>query len=99
MNIPDDDYILVPSDLDPGVDQTNPPYPDDGVVLDPPYIEGLFRRTAGQMAGAGSHAVFRNAYSNSQATHDGAKLQTRLSPTCSSAAGPRSGASYDRAAS
>ncbi len=40
----------------------------DALVLDPPYMEGLFRREAGQMAGSGSHAAFRRAYSASTAT-------------------------------
>lgn len=43
------------------------PYADesiDCVVLDPPYMEGLFRRSQTQLAGVGSYASFRETYSN-----------------------------------
>ena len=56
-------------DLDPkhrplvrtGVDCRALPYPDadlDCVVLDPPYMEGLYRRQTDHLAGSGSHAAF-----------------------------------------
>lgn len=59
-----------------GVDCCSLPYESasfDAVVLDPPYMEGLFRRAKGQLAGAGSHAPFRDAYSNGEVTADGPK--------------------------
>lgn len=43
------------------------------LVLDPPYMEGLFRRKTTHMAGAGTHAAFRDRYSNAQATEGGPK--------------------------
>src|SRR5689334_22099396 len=43
--IPDDRYAVLATDLQMGVDCRVLPYPDgslDAVVLDPPYMEGLF---------------------------------------------------------
>lgn len=59
-----------------GVDCRALPYGDgelDCVVLDPPYMEGLYRRAADHLAGSGSHASFRTAYSNGKATEGGPK--------------------------
>jgi hypothetical protein len=59
-----------------GVDCRALPYDDgslDCVVLDPPYMEGLYRRDESHMAGAGTHAAFRKAYSNENATAGGPK--------------------------
>jgi hypothetical protein len=53
-----------------GVDCRELPYQADSlgcVVLDPPYMEGLFRQAEDQMAGSGTHASFRYAYSNGKA--------------------------------
>lgn len=53
-----------------GVDCRNLPYKDeslDCIILDPPYMEGLFRKTEDHMAGSGTHASFRMAYSNGKA--------------------------------
>jgi len=72
--VPVDDYVVLASDLDTGVDCTALPYDDeslDALVLDPPYMEGLFRRDQSHMAGSGSHAAFRRRYSNGQATNGG----------------------------
>ncbi len=52
-----------------GVDCRELPYDDasfDAVVLDPPYMEGFFRRKKTQRAGSGTHAAFQAAYA-----HDG----------------------------
>lgn len=57
-----------------GVDCRKLPYEDeslDCVVLDPPYMEGLFRKSEDQMAGSGTHASFRTAYSNGKANGSG----------------------------
>jgi len=43
----------------------------DCVVFDPPYMEGLFRRSSSHMAGSGSHSAFRKAYSNGQPIEEG----------------------------
>lgn len=59
-----------------GVDCRSLPYDDgsfDCIVLDPPYMEGLYRTETPHMAGAGTHAAFRYAYSNGQATNGGPK--------------------------
>lgn len=68
--------------LPPGVtsmgnlDCTHLPYGNesiDCVVLDPPYMEGLYRRESGHMAGSGSHAAFRSNYSDGSETAGGPK--------------------------
>lgn len=75
-NIPENKYQLFPSDLKSGVDCRRLPYAAesmDAVVLDPPYMEGLFRANGRELAGSGSYAAFRETYSNGQATNDGPK--------------------------
>jgi hypothetical protein len=71
--VPEASYKLLPSDLKTnGVDCRALPYADasiDCVVLDPPYMEGLFRKSKEHLAGAGTHAAFREHYSNGDA-HD-----------------------------
>ena len=55
------------------VDCRNLPYDNDAVdcvVLDPPYMEGLFRKSEDHLAGSGTHASFRKAYSNGKATEE-----------------------------
>jgi hypothetical protein len=69
--VPAGAYRLLATDLQTGVDARALPYTDgelDAVVLDPPYMEGLFRRDTGHLAGAGSHAAFRGRYSDGAAT-------------------------------
>lgn len=69
-------YKLEATDLDTGVDCRNLPYKDnslDCVVLDPPYMEGLYRRCTTHLAGSGTHRAFREHYSNGQKTSDGPK--------------------------
>ncbi len=54
-----------------GIDSRNLPFAAeslDGLVFDPPYMEGLFRPSTDHMAGAGTHISFRNHYSNGQVT-------------------------------
>jgi len=83
-HVPRDHYRLLPSDITTGVDCRNLPYADesiDCVVLDPPYMEGLFRRTEAQLAGSGSYAAFRATYSNGEAVARGPKYhQAVLDP-------------------
>lgn len=74
--IPANRYKVLATDLQMGVDCTDLPYGAgaiDCVVLDPPYMEGLFRKQTSHMAGGGSHAAFRANYSNSEPTTTGPK--------------------------
>jgi hypothetical protein len=67
-----DDYVVLASDLQTGIDCTELPYGDeslDALVLDPPYMEGLFREKTTHMAGNGTHAAFRRHYSDGKATN------------------------------
>lgn len=69
--VPQGMYDVRGTDLQTGVDCRDLPYEDgeiDALVLDPPYMEGLFRKDTSHMAGGGSHAAFRERYSDSQAT-------------------------------
>lgn len=62
-----DDYEVLGTDIATGVDCRDLPYEDeslDCVVLDPPYMEGFYRRKNGQKAGRGSHSGLSEAYSN-----------------------------------
>lgn len=75
-NIPKTSYKLLATDLKTGVDCRRLAYDDgstDCVVLDPPYMEGLFRREADHLAGAGTYAAFRSTYSNGEKTENGPK--------------------------
>jgi tRNA G10 N-methylase Trm11 len=69
-------YTVHATDLQTGVDCRNLPYDSsslDCVVLDPPYMEGLFRKDTEHLAGAGTHRTFREHYSNGEATNGGPK--------------------------
>lgn len=64
-------YEVRGTDIQTGVDCRDLPYSDgeiDCLVLDPPYMEGLFRKSEDHLAGSGSHAAFRERYSDSTAT-------------------------------
>ncbi len=64
-------YKVLATDIQTGVDCRDLPYEDgsiDALVLDPPYMEGLFRTTTDEMAGSGSHSAFRDHYSDGKAT-------------------------------
>jgi hypothetical protein len=72
-DVPEGEYTIKASDLKSGVDCRQLPYEAasiDCIVLDPPYMEGLFRKDTGNFAGGGTHGAFRHAYSNGQA-HSG----------------------------
>jgi hypothetical protein len=74
--IPDGLYELRASDIATGVDCRNLPYESkaiDCVVLDPPYMEGLFRKSVDHLAGVGAYAAFREFYSNGEETTEGPK--------------------------
>ncbi len=75
-NIPRGRYKVLATDLKTGVDCRRLPYKNesiDCVVLDPPYMEGLYRRSVAHLAGSGTYAAFRNTYSNGAKTADGPK--------------------------
>lgn len=76
QKVPADHYEVLASDLKTGTDCRDLPYEDDSmdaVVLDPPYMEGLFRRSTTHLAGGGTHAAFREHYSNGTETPTGPK--------------------------
>lgn len=65
--VPAEAYEVLPSDIKTGIDCRNLPYDDesiDCVVLDPPYMEGLYRGQNQSLAGAGTFSPFRDSYSN-----------------------------------
>ena len=72
-NVDTSKYDFYPSDLKTGVDARELPYEEnflDSCVFDPPYMEGLYRKTTDSLAGSGSHKSFREYYSNSSITKD-----------------------------
>ena len=65
--VPKDNYEVIGTDIAMGVDCRNLPYePEslDCVVLDPPYMEGFYRKDNSHKAGSGSHSGLAQAYSN-----------------------------------
>ena len=74
--VPADDYKLLKSDLKLGQCWSTLPYDNasvDAVVFDPPYMEGLYRKTAEALAGSGTHSAFQEAYSNSSVQKAGGR--------------------------
>lgn len=68
-NVDMDDYTLLKSDLKLGMNWISLPYEKDtldAVVFDPPYMEGLYRKTKESLAGSGTHQSFQDAYSNGE---------------------------------
>jgi len=75
-NVPDGLYKVKATDIAMGVDCRNLPYDDgsiDCVVLDPPYMEGFYRKQAEQKAGSGTYASFRESYSNGNEVNEDEK--------------------------
>jgi len=73
-NVPRSKYTVRATDIADGVDCRDLPYENeslDCVVLDPPYMEGFFRRSGTDKAGGGSHSAFRNYYSNGDERSEG----------------------------
>ena len=80
-HVPKDHYQLLSSDIDTGTDCRALSYNDatlDAVVLDPPYMEGLYRRVKTHLAGAGAYHPFRAYYSNGETTNDGPKYHAAV---------------------
>lgn len=62
-----ENYILHCSDIKTGIDCRKLPYDNqsiDCVIIDPPYMEGFYRRNNNHLAGNGTFSSFREAYSN-----------------------------------
>ncbi len=81
-NVDLSNYELIPSDIATGIDCRALPYAHatlDAVVLDPPYMEGLLRPKKEQKAGAGTHAAFRDYYSNGDEISNGPKWHAAVS--------------------
>ncbi len=67
QNVPPGQYTVKATDIADGIDCRRLPYADESigcVVLDPPYMEGFYRKENSQKAGSGSHTSFRSAYAN-----------------------------------
>lgn len=75
-------YKVLTTDIADGVDCKKLPYEDaslGAMVFDPPYIEGFYRRDESHLAGEGTHAAFRNFYSNGDASeHPTLKYHDRV---------------------
>ncbi len=79
--VKDGAYKVLATDIETGVDCRDLPYKDDSldsVVLDPPYMEGFYRRQRGSLAGSGSHGAFRKAYSNGATTPAGPRYHAAV---------------------
>jgi DNA modification methylase len=75
-NVDRNAYVVHATEIKSGTDCRQLPYADgsiDCVVLDPPYMEGLFRRKKAHLAGGGTYSAFRSAYSDGTETTDGPK--------------------------
>ncbi len=75
-NVPAGLYKVKGTDIATGVDCRSLPYDDsslDCVVLDPPYMEGFYRKKSTQKAGSGTHSTFREAYSNGNEVNEDKK--------------------------
>lgn len=65
--VPKNQYEVLPSDIAMGIDCRDLPYDNeslDCIVLDPPYMEGFYRKKNSHKAGSGTHSAFSKAYSN-----------------------------------
>lgn len=66
-NVPESMYLVKKTDIANGIDCRKLPYADssiDCVILDPPYMEGFYRKEKKHKAGSGTHKSFAEAYSN-----------------------------------
>jgi hypothetical protein len=76
QNVPPDKYKLLPTDIATGMDCRQLSYTNDSldcVVLDPPYMEGFYRKSPDNKAGSGSHTAFAEAYSNGNEINEDAE--------------------------
>lgn len=75
-NVPEGLYEVKATDIATGTDCRNLPYENtsiDCVILDPPYMEGFYRKNTSHKAGSGTHTAFREAYSNGDESNDSYK--------------------------
>jgi len=75
-SVPKGKYQVRGSDISDGIDCRHLPYERgsmDCVVLDPPYMEGFFRKQKNQKAGSGTYNAFREYYSNGDEKAQGPK--------------------------
>ena len=80
-NVQEGKYDLLATDIQSGVDCRDLPYEDetiDCVVLDPPYMEGLYRKDNSNLAGASSYSAFRAHYSDGKAKNEGPKYHAAV---------------------
>ena len=71
--VPKNQYEVLPSDIAMGIDCRDLPYENesiDCIVLDPPYMEGFYRKKKSHKAGSGTHSAFSKAYSNGDEKND-----------------------------
>ena len=71
--VPKEDYEVLATDIATGVDCRKLPYESeslDCIVLDPPYMEGFYRKQNDHKAGSGTHSAFSSAYSNGDEVND-----------------------------
>ena len=74
-NVDESEYVLLKSDAQMGIDARDLPYPNDyldALVLDPPYMEGFYRRLEDHQGGQGTHQAFSEYYNHLQAQNPGA---------------------------
>ncbi len=79
--VPKGKYRVIGSDIATGTDCRRLPYKSeslDCVVLDPPYMEGFYRRQADQKAGSGTYRAFRDHYSWGSERAQGPKWQAAV---------------------
>jgi len=79
--VPKGKYDLIASDIATGIDCRNLPYRSesiDCVVLDPPYMEGFYRKSTSQKAGSGTYGSFRDHYSSGNEKAQGPKWQAAV---------------------
>lgn len=72
-NVDEGRYNLLKSDAQTGVDARDLPYGDDSLdalVLDPPYMEGFYRRSQEHQGGQGTHSAFSDYYNHLAAMGD-----------------------------
>lgn len=73
-NVDESKYNLMKSDAQMGIDARDLPIGDDSLdalVLDPPYMEGFYRRKEDHQGGKGTHSAFSDYYNHLQAQECG----------------------------